>query len=108
MSTFKFSVGEIVILQCNDYPHVNGEYTVTHCIHAHELYNDPEFGQPLRAEILGYFLDGARLVLPDGGGNKATALWYEGALRKKQLPGELSFEELVQELGTPTKQAVPA
>lgn len=99
MSTFKFSVGEVVILQCRDYPHLNGEYTVSHCIHAHELYYDPVFGQPMRAEILGYFLDGVDLVLKDGDGNDATALWYEGALRKKHLPGELTFEQLVRGIG---------
>lgn len=108
MSQFKFSVGEVVILQCNDYPHLNGEYTVTHCIRAHEIYHDPEFGQPLRAEILGYFLDGARLILPDGNGHNATALWFERALRKKQQPGELSFRELVQVIGTPAKEGVAA
>lgn len=104
MSQFKFSVGEVVILQCRDYPHLNGEYTVTHCIHAHEVYQDPEFGQPLCAEILGYFLDGARLILQDGDGNAATALWYECALRKKHQPGELSFKELLQGIGTPELQ----
>lgn len=104
MSQFKFSVGEVVILQCLDYPHLNGEYSVTHCIHAHEAYQDPEFGQFLRPEILGYFLDGARLILQDGDGNAATALWYEWALRKKHQPGELSFKELLQGIGTPEQQ----
>ncbi|KPB77952.1 hypothetical protein ACKUFS_11450 [Pseudomonas cannabina] len=104
MSQFKFSVGEPVILQCLDYPHLNGEYTVTHCIHAHEVYPDPEFGQALRPEILGYFLDGARLILQDGDGNPATALWFEGALRKKYQPGELSFKELLQGIGSPEQQ----
>ncbi|WP_122544350.1 hypothetical protein [Pseudomonas viridiflava] len=104
MSQFKFSVGEPVILQCLDYPHLNGEYTVTHCIHAHEVYPDPEFGQALRAEILGYFLDGARLILQDADGKPATALWFEGALRKKYQPGDLSFNELLKGIGSPDKQ----
>ncbi|MCF5804341.1 hypothetical protein [Pseudomonas tremae] len=112
MSQFKFSVGEIVILQCKDYPYLNGEYTVSHCIHAHEVYLDPEFGQALRAEILGYFLDGARLILPDGDGNPATALWFEQALRKKHFPGELPFKELMRGISSPeqltTKATEPA
>jgi len=108
MSQFKFSVGEVVILQCRDYPHLNGEYAVSQCIHAHEVYLDPVFGQALRAEILGYFLEGVNLVLKDGDGNEASALWYEGALRKKHFPGDMTFQDLVQGIGTPKKEAVPA
>lgn len=100
----KFEVGEVVILRCADYPHVNGEYTVSLVVMPHEEYADPVFGQPLKLDSeIGYYLDGMPLVLQDGSGKDASPCWYERALFKKHRPGEMSFRDLMQTLKDPSK-----
>ena len=102
MSQPKFAAGEIVILQSKDFPHLNGEYAISHVIMPGTEYKDPTFGQLIRCEeSIGYYLEGDSLVRPDNYGNSARALWRETALRKRHTPGEYSFDGLKQVLSMP-------
>ena len=91
----KFNVGEVVILQSKRFPHMNGEYTVVAI---------PRDG----TEYMGY-----RCVFPeiayaydvglrmDAGKPGKPTLVRECVLRKKHLPGELSYHQLIKSLDMP-------
>jgi hypothetical protein len=93
----KFAVGEVVILQSAKQPHLNGEYTVVAI---------PRDG----TEYMGY-----RCVFPgtthaydiglrlDAGKPSKPTLARECVLRKKHLPGELSYHQLIKSLDQPVK-----
>ncbi|MND20287.1 hypothetical protein D3C80_106140 [compost metagenome] len=80
----KFAIGEIVLLRSTGHPELNNEYCVkgveegTYKLPSGEFYKG-----------YAYWLDGL------------TDRWVEYVLRKKHIPGEMSFENLMQSLSSP-------
>jgi hypothetical protein len=90
----KFSVGEVVILACNERADLNGEYTVIAI---------PADGE----KYLGFKCDFVMGYAYDIGIRSPAArpiLAAENALRKKHLPGELSYHQLIKSLDQPVKR----
>ena len=100
----KFEVGEVVILQSVDNPEFNGEYSVHMIVSPGQVYIDPFHGTEWKDDGrgIGYILNDPRLSDTDDG-PLASITWSEDALRKKHLPGSLSFRDLVQTLKDPSK-----
>lgn len=83
----KFSVGEVVILQSVHYPEENGETTVINM----RFQENPLNASTLEAMDSGwvYTIEGK------------TGEWHECAIRKKQQPGTLTYDQLMQSLRSP-------
>lgn len=86
----KFEVGEVVILQCKNYPELNGDYIIA----------DRRVGRfrniltGLPVERVGYDLGP---LLPD-------IKWFDEIhLRKKHQPGTLKFDQLMDWMKQPQK-----
>lgn len=93
----KFEVGELVILQSVDLPERNGEYGVIEIYLPGLAIID---GKPYKLTAISYRLDGADQTndsLIHGG----PTVFHEVALRKKHIPGELSFTDLMASLSSP-------
>jgi hypothetical protein len=94
----KFSVGEVVVLQSVELPERNGEYTVSAVwIPPGHIVVD---SFPYRVTDVTYRLEGADEPIPHGV-HKGPALWNESALRKKHIPGEFGFTDLMASLSSP-------
>ena len=87
----KFSVGELVILASNQRPDLNGEHTVIAIPEDGETYMG--FGCNFAT---GYAYD---IGIRSTGGRPILAA--ENVLRKKHLPGELSYHQLIKSLDQP-------
>jgi hypothetical protein len=93
----KFEVGEVVILQSKSLPEHNGEYVIAHCSVA-PIDSVIEYKGSYYRHIkqsVAYFLDGPL----DHKGD--DIFWSESALRKKHIPGELNFTDLMASLSSP-------
>lgn len=96
----KFEVGEIVILQSKSRPECCGEFTVLQ-INVTESAGRFEFeGNFYRHDsaAISYFLDDP---YPSRVMKLWKACWDESSLRKKHIPGELNFRELMSSLSSP-------
>lgn len=101
----KFEVGEVVILVSNDYPHLNGEYTI------HDIGTVITDGCATMGGIDYHFQDAADgnyiyslgLDLLNTGRPSAV---NEQVLRKKHQPGTMSFTELMSSLNVPKMEKV--
>jgi hypothetical protein len=95
----KFEVGEVIILQSVDNPEFNNEYVVHAVLDGEDTYVCRCSGKTFRHWVarspFTYVLDGP-IVL-----NGQEILWSESALRKKQEPCGLSFEELMASMVSP-------
>ena len=101
-STPKFAIGEVVIVQCVSFPNYNGEHTIKDILQKGDIYFDRLAGKMLRtvpidgyshrASPFGYIMEA---VLNDTDGYEV--IYDESVLRKKHQPGELSWEELLNE-----------
>lgn len=97
----KFEVGEVVILQSESRPDCKGEFTILQINHYPPgvmfFFEGGSYSHSNDYQI-SYFLDdpfeSSKVV-----GNHAC--WAESALRKKHLPGELSFTDLMASLSSP-------
>jgi len=95
MSSPKFRVGEVVILQSRTYPQHSGqEYTVHRVLSDGEKYHCRITGAPTQAgnnlSLYGYLLTPC---FPNAHGREA--LMAEQTLRKKHIPGEMRFYEMM-------------
>jgi hypothetical protein len=97
MAIPKFSVGEVVILQSAKQPHLNGEYTVV------AIPRDGTEYMGYRCALGGAYAYDVGLRLEAGKPGKPT-LARECVLRKKHLPGELSYHQLIKSLDQPVKR----
>lgn len=79
----KFSEGEVVILQSKYFPALNGEYVVS------EIIVEDRFDFDGNISHFGYSLIGSNID------------WVESALRKRQQPGTLTYDQLIQSLRSP-------
>lgn len=93
--TPKFEVGEVVILQSINKPERNGEYQIEGIAWHGDVYKGLTCNYSRDKHAPGYDLGTSDDVGPE--------LWDESALRKKHLPGSLSFRDLVQTLKDPSK-----
>jgi len=88
----KFNLNERVLLQSKGQPELNGEYTVI------EVKYSPlcicETSKELLKNVYIYKLDDVEGL---------TEYWAESALRKRHVPGEYSFDELMNNLKLPEK-----
>jgi len=110
MKAPKFSVGEIVILQNQDFPELNGEYTIKHVIFWGDTVYDriaqkAVYRRPHNAaegDPPAYIFEE---VLPHPVGGRVEIAWKEKALRKKHLPSTESYETLMSslKLGQPVR-----
>jgi len=101
-STPKFAVGELVIVHCVNFPRHNGEHVVRDILEKGSIYFDrlanknlrtvPHDGYRFRASPFGYIMED---ILPDTDGFEV--IYDESCLKKKHQPGELSWEELLNE-----------
>lgn len=101
MTQPKFAVGEVVILQSIDFPHLNGEKTVLMIVSPGEVYACPLNGRFVRsvAASIGYILDGGCVS------ERGSAMqWEESALRKRHQPGEHSWQDLKTILNLPVSR----
>jgi hypothetical protein len=100
-TTPKFSIGEVVILQSRMMPHHNGEYTVDRIIVKDEVFRCRLTGKMLKsAKLRSGFAYHLSNKAPDPE-LQTEVSWAETALRKKHIPGELSYSSLMQSLTTP-------
>lgn len=101
MTTPKYSVGEVVILQSKVHPHLNGEHTVLSVLLPEDIARCPVSG--LRFENgcgrVVYILDDGHIE-SDG----FCALWGERCLRKRHQPGEYSWQDLKTILHLPVSR----
>jgi hypothetical protein len=100
-----YEVGEVVLLRSKGKPHLNGEYTVRSVVKYGEQYtcrltgytlrNVPATGDPfcyiLEEIITDVNLDG--MIYENS--------WKQSALRKRQQPSNLSFNQLINVLNSP-------
>jgi hypothetical protein len=91
MAIPKFSVGEVVILVCTERPDLNGEHTVI----AIPVHGETYMGFNCNF-IMGYGYD---IGIRSPAGRPIIAA--ENALRKKHIPGELSYHQLIKSLDQP-------
>ena len=101
-----FEIGETVVRQAPSpyYSEYNGEYIVESII----TRQDYEYAIPGVKGMHGFYykLRGLAIHLENFAGDKTgkiTSYTWEGFLRKKHKPSELSFQELVSSLTTPIK-----
>lgn len=98
----KFSVGEVVIVQSPYYPEQNGEYEVE------EVFTYAEFLEYCKGAFKSdcktfiYRLKGYSATGKINPENKTDCV-SEPSLRKKHLPGEQSFKDLMTTLKSPQK-----
>lgn len=92
----KFEVGEVVILQSVNHPEFNNEYTVHAVLDGEDTFLCRVSGKMFAGwtgdTAYVYVLDGP--IVLDG----KEILWSENALRKKQEPSGISFQELMDSL----------
>ncbi len=89
MNSPKFKIGEEVILQSVESPHMNGECIVL------DIDTDFEDGIP-----------GYRLTIPCNKDEEGLdMLWDESAIKKKYKGSEFSFESLMENLKKETQKA---
>lgn len=90
-----YKVGELVIATFVNYPECNGEYTVIEATTAEQTKAEfPMF--KIHENSLYYRLDGLEIKGPRTG--TICNMAAERALRKKQEPGEMGYEELMTSL----------
>ena len=97
----KFSLGESVIRQAQNYPEGNGIYTITSIItkqEYEELYPSP-FGWRHTDEIY-YGLEGFSVEIGKDPIKIICHHTAQGNLRKRHEKGDFSFTELVNHLNT--------
>lgn len=100
-----FSVGEEVILQSVDLPHLNGEYIVEKILHGGEetvchitkFIYIKSFNGMGYSYILGGLSD-KNTLMSDGVTRELERSWYESALRKKHKPSGDSFENMIDKI----------
>ena len=94
----KFAVGEVVILQSAKQPHLNGEYTVVAIPRDGTEYMGYRcvFPGTTHAYDIGLRLDAVKPSKP--------TLARECVLRKKHLPGDLSYRQLIKALDQPVRR----
>lgn len=100
----KYSVGELVILQSREYPEYNGEYYVHKILEKREpstcrLTGDLHSCSGTHGPII-YLLSQPHLNKDTG----REVFWWEGALRKRHEPSQMSFQSLIQSINSPVKQ----
>lgn len=103
-SSPKYNVGEVVLLRSKIRPDLNGEYKVIQVVEMGEEYPCRHRGgdyRVKRADVNGrgpaYRLsDVFPISRANAGAVEVEGCWAESALRKKHIPGELSFTELMQ------------
>lgn len=97
----KFSIGEQVILQSPNLSEYNGEYTVHAVVENEDEFTCRLTGRSLWTDEPGvsYILDEPLVDLLKCDG--AETFWAESSLKKKQIPGSLSYDELIQTLHLP-------
>lgn len=95
----KFSEGEVVVLQSRGFPDYNGEHTVSRIF-------------PNEGEIFTCRISGVSLRVDAGQGNcyifndplpdksNREVIFLESPLRKKHIPGEFRYNELIKNLNT--------
>ena len=110
MKKNKFVEGEVVILQSKSYPNYNGEHCVKHVVFYGDVVYDrlaqkdklriPKGGA--RGVLSGYILEA---IIPSATKPEVESLWAEVALRKKHLPGDMSYDTLMSslKLGQPVR-----
>ena len=93
MTSPKFHVGEVVILQSNKSPHLNGEYTVLAIVYTGGTYQGYRcnFDQPFAYDV-GINAPGEK-----------PHLAAENVLRKRHQPGSMSYNQLIKSLSQPVK-----
>ena len=98
MANPKFSVGEVVILQSDKQPHLNGEYTVVAIPRDGTEYMGGRcvFIGTTHAYDIGLRMDAGKPAKPK--------LVTECVLRKKNFPGEMSYHQLIKSLDQPVKR----
>lgn len=87
----KFEVGEVVILQSEGRPEYNGDQVVTGIDHFSSALN----------EITGEVITGGVYLYQLADADSGCDGWLESSLRKKHIPGELSFNDLMASLSSP-------
>lgn len=102
MKKNKFVEGEVVILQSKSYPNYNGEHCVKHVVFYGDVVYDrlaqkdnrriPKGGNDGTAS---YILEA---IIPSATKPEVESLWAEVALRKKHLPGDMSYDTLMSSL----------
>ena len=100
----KFEVGEVVILQSEDRPELNGEYTIRHVIYYGDAFYDRLAKKKLKRMPSNY-VDGVAAynfeeIIKSPSGEGVEACWMESALRKKHIGGDMSYDQLVNSLKT--------
>ena len=96
MSNPYFKIGEEVILQSKDLPHLNGEYVVEEVLlDGDVVYSSPNNTVTNRGITYTLFKDIRVKVLSDG---ECRRGWAQSALRKKHPPSDDSFEEMMSKL----------
>lgn len=96
-----FEIGEQVIRQATTYTDWNGEYKIIGVISAEEMKKL----HPFMKVIDGWYyeLEGFNVLTPRGSVANHT---FEGYLRKKHKPSELSFTELITNLSTKIQERI--
>ncbi|TLP74740.1 hypothetical protein FEA48_11030 [Pseudomonas nitroreducens] len=100
MSNPKFSVGEVVIFYCPDWPeHYRQEYTVLAVLRGGDTYAGylNEWPSDEFAYDLGFTVPESNL--------RGCTFWDERVLRKRHVPGGMTFFDLVASLRTANKRA---
>lgn len=105
--TPKFAVGEVVILQSRQLPQFNGEHTVRQVLTCNDIREDRAYyGKFVRwtSDKVGYILEEIFPLGTTSEGHPCEVTWHECALRKKQQPGEISFDKLMSSLSQPVQE----
>lgn len=100
MTNPKFFPGEVVILQSVKYPEFNGEHIIRRIIKDGDEYKCRHSGKTLvfgTSSPIVYILEDI-LTAKSEKGSIIELGWEESALRKKHIPGEMSFTELMETL----------
>lgn len=112
MSNPKFSVGEIVILQSKSLPDYNGEHVVKFIVTKNTSYtcrvSGITFQQPEYDTSISYVLEEVMPSIYDGEDHDIQGImvetnWDESSLRKKHIPGTMSFTDLMSSLNIKEK-----
>ena len=87
-----FNVGETVILQSVDDPHLSGEHAIEHCLAIGAHANPYKDGFTVTiTESYGYKLFG----IDHGDTISGSGYYRQSALRKKHKPSDESFSEIM-------------
>jgi len=104
----KYKVGLVVILQSIPRPDLNGEYTIKDVFTKPTVFMCRVINKittsPLNNSIPCYRLEECVISGPCTNREDKMIIevcWDEGALRKKHIPGEYSFDQLVNTLDSP-------